>query len=182
MNSISSTVAPTSAQAAPSVWDRVAACESGGNWGIATGNGYYGGLQFSASSWRNAGGSRYASLPHKATKGQQIAVAQNLLRLQGPGAWPVCGRKAGLTKSNGGSANGSTASVASRSQVRSAVVEHRSMTKAQVRKLQRVVGANVDGVVGPETVRKTQSYVKLDRTGESKLTGRTMTLALRLVK
>lgn len=180
MNSISSTVAPTSAQAAPSVWGRVAACESGGNWGIATGNGYYGGLQFSASSWRAAGGSRYASLPHKATKSQQIAVAQNLLRLQGPGAWPVCSRKAGLTKSNGGATNASTA--VSRSKVRPAVVEHRSMTKAQVRKLQRVVGANVDGVVGPETVRKTQSYVKLDRTGESKLTGRTMTLALRLVK
>lgn len=102
-----------SAAAAPAagggVWDRVAACESGGDWSINTGNGYYGGLQFSASSWRAAGGTKYASMPHKASKGQQIAAAQNLLRLQGPGAWPVCSRKAGLTKANGVAAGGGAA-------------------------------------------------------------------------
>ena len=97
------TAAP--AQAAGSVWDRVAACESGGNWSIATGNGYHGGLQFSASTWRAYGGSAYASTANKASKAQQIAVAQRVLAGQGAGAWPVCSKKAGLTKSNGGSAS-----------------------------------------------------------------------------
>ena len=102
--------APAASAAPSNVWDRVAACESGGNWKIATGNGYYGGLQFSASSWRAAGGTRYASMPHKASKSQQIAAAKNLLRMQGPGAWPVCSKKAGLNRSNGGSASGGSVS------------------------------------------------------------------------
>ena len=94
------TAAP--AEAAGSVWDRVAACESGGNWSINTGNGYYGGLQFSASTWRAYGGGAYASTANKATKAQQIAIARRTLAKQGPGAWPVCSRKAGLTRANGG--------------------------------------------------------------------------------
>jgi hypothetical protein len=82
--------APT-AWAAPSVnWDAVAACESGGNWGINTGNGYYGGLQFTLGTWRANGGS---GMPHQASRAEQIRVAENTLRSQGIGAWPVCGRR-----------------------------------------------------------------------------------------
>ena len=66
---------------AASVWDTVAACESGGNWAINTGNGYYGGLQFSASTWRAFGGTEFAPNAHQATKAQQIVVAQRTLCL-----------------------------------------------------------------------------------------------------
>lgn len=78
-------------------WDRVAQCESTGNWSINTGNGYYGGLQFSQSSWAAAGGTQYAARADLATKEQQIATAERLLAMQGPGAWPHCGQVAGLT-------------------------------------------------------------------------------------
>jgi hypothetical protein len=81
------------AAAAPdSEWDRVAACESGGNWGINTGNGYHGGLQFSQGTWAAHGGGEYASSANQATRDQQIAVAERVLATQGRGAWPVCGR------------------------------------------------------------------------------------------
>jgi hypothetical protein len=81
------------AAAAPdSEWDRVAACESGGNWGINTGNGYHGGLQFSQGTWASHGGGEYASSANQATRDQQIAVAERVLASQGRGAWPVCGR------------------------------------------------------------------------------------------
>lgn len=77
------------ASAAPAHdWDGVAQCESGGNWGINTGNGYYGGLQFSQSTWAANGGSGLAS---NASKAEQIRVAENVLASQGVGAWPVCG-------------------------------------------------------------------------------------------
>ena len=82
---------PASAAAANN-WDAVAQCESGGNWGINTGNGYYGGLQFSSSTWAAFGGHEYASNAHLATKAQQIAVAERTLDVQGPGAWPTCGK------------------------------------------------------------------------------------------
>ncbi|MEU6674780.1 transglycosylase family protein [Streptomyces sp. NPDC046925] len=87
------------ADAAPvSVWDAVARCESGNRWNINTGNGYYGGLQFSASTWRAYGGTRYASRADLATKAQQIQIAEKVLASQGPGAWPVCSVRAGLTR------------------------------------------------------------------------------------
>ena len=73
-------------------WDKVASCESGGNWAINTGNGYQGGLQFSASTWRSHGGGEYAPSAHLASKEEQIAVAERVLGTQGRGAWPVCGR------------------------------------------------------------------------------------------
>lgn len=79
-------------------WDKVAACESTGNWAINTGNGFYGGLQFTQSSWIAAGGLKYADRADHATKKQQILAAEVLLKMQGPGAWPVCGPKAGLAK------------------------------------------------------------------------------------
>lgn len=77
-------------------WAALAKCESGGNWSINSGNGYYGGLQFSASSWRGAGGGKYAALPHQATPAQQIATAENLRKNGGWGHWPACSRKLGL--------------------------------------------------------------------------------------
>ena len=81
------------AAAAPDTeWDRVAACESGGNWGINTGNGYHGGLQFSQGTWAAHGGGEFASSANQATRDQQIAVAERVLATQGRGAWPVCGR------------------------------------------------------------------------------------------
>ncbi|MFJ1774205.1 transglycosylase family protein [[Kitasatospora] papulosa] len=82
--------------ASVATWDAVAQCESGGNWSINTGNGYYGGLQFSQSSWAAAGGTQYAARADLATKGQQIAAAEKLLDLQGPGAWS-CAGVGGLT-------------------------------------------------------------------------------------
>lgn len=75
------------------VWDRLAACESGGNWAINTGNGFYGGLQFTLSSWQGVGGSGY---PHQASKSEQIARAQMLQARQGWGAWPACSARLGL--------------------------------------------------------------------------------------
>jgi LysM repeat protein len=92
--------AASSTAAAPSIsggslWDRIAACESGGNWHINTGNGYYGGLQFSASTWLGYGGGSYASRADLATREQQIAIAQKVQASQGWNAWPVCSYKAG---------------------------------------------------------------------------------------
>jgi resuscitation-promoting factor RpfA len=88
--------AGTASAASVATWDAVAQCESGGNWHINTGNGYYGGLQFSQSSWAAAGGLKYAPRADLATKDQQIAVAEKLLAMQGPGAWS-CASAGGLT-------------------------------------------------------------------------------------
>jgi hypothetical protein len=71
-------------------WDAIAACESGGNWSTATGNGYYGGLQFTMGTWHANGGS---GSPSQASREEQIRVAENVLRSQGIKAWPVCGRR-----------------------------------------------------------------------------------------
>ncbi|MGW5659332.1 transglycosylase family protein [Streptomyces sp. NPDC003758] len=94
-------------------WDAVAQCESGGNWHINTGNGFYGGLQFTNSTWAAYGGTAYASRADLATEGQQIAVAEKVLAGQGKGAWPVCGK--GLTSAtyNGSAAGGSSSSAKS---------------------------------------------------------------------
>lgn len=81
-----------------STWNKVAACESTNDWNINTGNGYYGGLQFSQSTWEAYGGTVYAGRADLATKDQQIAVAEKVLKGQGPGAWPVCSVRAGLTR------------------------------------------------------------------------------------
>ncbi|MFF7095117.1 transglycosylase family protein [Streptomyces rubradiris] len=87
--------------ATASQWDAVAQCESGGNWSINTGNGYYGGLQFSASTWAAYGGTQYAATADQAGKSQQIAVAEKVLASQGKGAWPVCGTGLSSTPYNG---------------------------------------------------------------------------------
>ncbi|MFF9039447.1 transglycosylase family protein [Streptomyces sp. NPDC014892] len=97
--------AGSASAATASEWDAVAQCESGGNWSINTGNGYYGGLQFSASTWAGYGGTKYASTADQATKAQQIEIAEKVLAGQGKGAWPVCGK--GLS---GAAYNGAAAS------------------------------------------------------------------------
>jgi resuscitation-promoting factor RpfA len=94
-------------------WDAVAQCESGGNWHINTGNGYYGGLQFTQSTWRANGGS---GSPQNASRSEQIRVAENVLKTQGIGAWPVCGKRGG---SSHVSASGSS------------TTQHRSTTRTQ---------------------------------------------------
>ncbi|MEU9324230.1 transglycosylase family protein [Streptomyces canus] len=94
--------------ATASEWDTVAQCESGGNWSINTGNGYYGGLQFSASTWAAYGGTQYAAQANQASKSQQIAVAEKVLASQGKGAWPVCGTGLSSATYSGGSSSSSS--------------------------------------------------------------------------
>ncbi len=109
MRTFVSTAVVTAAAAAPLVvatapadaasvgtWSRLAGCESGGRWHVNTGNGYYGGLQISPGTWRAYGGKRLAPLPHRATKGEQIRVAERIRHRQGWGAWPACSRRVGL--------------------------------------------------------------------------------------
>ena len=72
-------------------WAGIAACESGGNWSANTGNGFYGGLQFTQQTWLANGGGQYAASANLASPAQQIAVAERVLASQGIGAWPVCG-------------------------------------------------------------------------------------------
>jgi resuscitation-promoting factor RpfA len=86
-------VADTAQAGSGGRWDRLAKCESGGRWSTNTGNGYYGGLQFSRSTWKAHGGT---GMPHRASRSEQIRVAQRVLRTQGWKAWPVCSRKLGL--------------------------------------------------------------------------------------
>jgi len=95
---ISLLVATDASAASVSTWDKVAACESSGKWNINTGNGYYGGLQFAQSTWTGYGGQAYASRADLATKREQILIAEKVLKGQGPGAWPVCSVRAGLTR------------------------------------------------------------------------------------
>ncbi len=95
-------------------WDAVAQCESSGNWGINTGNGFSGGLQFTPGTWAAYGGKQYASNAYQASREQQIAIAERVLQGQGIGAWPVCGKRSGSSQhytpkhSNGQSSTRST--------------------------------------------------------------------------
>jgi hypothetical protein len=97
-SSSSSSSAPATNYASGSTtWDALAQCESGGNWAINTGNGYYGGLQFSASTWQAYGGGAYASTANLATREQQIAIAEKLRAATGGyGSWPACSQSLGL--------------------------------------------------------------------------------------
>ncbi|MCX5402221.1 peptidoglycan DD-metalloendopeptidase family protein [Streptomyces sp. NBC_00102] len=95
--------AGTAHAASVDTWEKVAACESTNNWHINSGNGYYGGLQFSGSTWAAYGGTAFAARADLATKDQQIAIAEKVLDGQGPGAWPVCSGRAGLTRDDAGS-------------------------------------------------------------------------------
>ena len=96
--------------ATASEWDAVAQCEAGGNWSINTGNGYYGGLQFSASTWAGYGGTKYAATADQATKAQQIEIGEKVLAGQGKGAWPVCGKGLSSAAYTGGGSSGDSGS------------------------------------------------------------------------
>ena len=185
------------AQAAGNVWDVVADCESGGNWRINTGNGYYGGLQFSRSTWDLYGGRRYAISPNQASRAGQILTARRTLAAQGPGAWPVCGRRAGLTVANGGAIGPVTVS---RSRTRAAVavggklqvdgkMGPRTVRALQrwtgttpngvfrttsVKSLQRAIGVSPDGRLGSRTIRALQSTINAPRDGAKKLNSATV--------
>ncbi|GHH08254.1 transglycosylase family protein [Streptomyces lanatus] len=97
--------AGSASAATASEWDAVAQCEAGGNWSINTGNGYYGGLQFSASTWAAYGGTAYAATADQATKAQQIEIGEKVLAGQGKGAWPNCGTGLSSAAYNGSSAS-----------------------------------------------------------------------------
>ncbi|MBW6433570.1 transglycosylase family protein [Actinoplanes hulinensis] len=90
--------APAQAAARQVNWDVIAKCESGGRWHINTGNGYYGGLQFSRSTWKANGGARYAPTANRASKAEQIAIAEKLYKKRGLSPWPTCGKKPGVYK------------------------------------------------------------------------------------
>ncbi|WP_329562369.1 transglycosylase family protein [Kitasatospora sp. NBC_01266] len=89
--------ATASSAATTSTWDNVAQCEASGNWSINSGNGFYGGLQFTSSTWAAFGGTQYAPQANQATRAQQITIGEKVLAAQGPGAWPICSVKAGLS-------------------------------------------------------------------------------------
>ncbi len=88
---------PTANAASDSTWDRLAQCESTGNWAANTGNGFSGGLQFTKSTWNAFGGGKYAPVAHQASRSEQIAVAEKVLAGQGWGAWPACSKKTGAS-------------------------------------------------------------------------------------
>ena len=188
--------APAAASAAPADvnWDAIAHCESRGNWSINTGNGYYGGLQFSSSTWKAFGGGEYASTANQATKAEQIAVAQRTLDQQGPGAWPTCGKKAGLTRANGGAdpdaQPGRSSSGSSRDADRTSpasgalavdgkfgpattrslqgwigVSQDGSLSTSDIKALQTKIGAAPDGKIGAETTRKLRAEIGLNNNG-----------------
>jgi resuscitation-promoting factor RpfA len=119
-------IASGAAHASSINWDAVAQCESGGNWAISTGNGFYGGLQFTEQTWLGYGGGSYAQYANEASRSEQIAIAEKVLAGQGIGAWPVCGPR-GYT--SGGSytttnANGSGSSSSSGSSSKSYTPSH----------------------------------------------------------
>ncbi|TWP38860.1 transglycosylase family protein [Leekyejoonella antrihumi] len=154
------------------VWDRVAACESGGNWAISTGNGFYGGLQFTTSTWNGFGGGKYASSAQYASRDQQISIAQNVLRVQGPGAWPVCSKRAGLTTSNGlavvvnpgTGTNPSPNPPPSRGGARTLAIDG-SFGPLTTQALQKWVGTRQDGSFGPITKRALQRKIGVVQDG-----------------
>ncbi|MEV6741519.1 transglycosylase family protein [Streptomyces sp. NPDC051104] len=133
------------------VWDRIAQCESGGNWHINTGNGYYGGLQFSAGTWRAYGGTAYAPTADQASRQAQIAVATKVQQAQGWGAWPVCSQRAGAY---GSAPAASSAEVSTRSSSKAATTES-APAKQAWKAPQRATGhVNRSASRGDYTVRQ----------------------------
>lgn len=181
------------------VWDRVATCESSNNWSINSGNGFYGGLQFTKSTWVGFGGGKYASSAQYATRDQQIYVAQATLRVQGPGAWPVCSKRAGLTRANGlavqvDPGGGRQPAPPSRGGYRPLVLDGiiGPLTTASTQHwlgirhdgayhlnsrtivaLQARLGVHQDGVIGPVTTAAMQRYLGIARDGSSHFNYRT---------
>ena len=178
---VGAVLAPSAAHA-DTVWDRVADCESSGNWAINTGNGYYGGLQFSSPTWLGFGGAKYAAYAHQASKPAQITIAQAVLKVQGPGAWPVCSVRAGLTVENGlavnpwtgsGGGGGGTTNTSGDLVVDGVLgpATYKAMekwvgrpiegvwTSSDKKALQRKLGVTADGQVGPITIKALQKRV-----------------------
>ena len=179
-------VVASNAGASGTVWDRVAACESTNDWDINSGNGFYGGLQFTYQTWKGFGGQKYAYTADRASKAQQIEIAQEVLKVQGPGAWPVCSQKAGLTVSNGLAVDPHGGDRPSRDNPRPPTTSPGSQlavdgirgpkTNAAIEKwggrtmdgsldvgdkqaLQGRVGTSQDGIVGPATTKALQRKV-----------------------
>lgn len=105
LSAASIAVATPAAHASTVNWDAIAQCESSGDWAINTGNGFYGGLQFLPSTWKEHGG---VGMPNRASREQQIFIAERVLRTQGIGAWPVCGAFALSQRSSAPPGTGST--------------------------------------------------------------------------
>ena len=147
------------------VWDAVAKCESGGNWSINTGNGYYGGLQFNHSTWLAYGGGSYASNANQATKSEQITVAKRTLAVQGPGAWPVCSVRAGLNRVNGAGGVSGPSRSAVRTSLSGPLVVDGILGPKTIARIQRWVGTNQDGVMGPLTKKAIQRKVHVKADG-----------------
>lgn len=136
-------------------WNKVAACESTGDWNINTGNGYYGGLQFSQSTWEAYGGRAYAARADLATKDQQIAVAEKVLKGQGPRAWPVCSQRAGLTR-GGDSPGVNPSGTSTRTPKRKVDVQPQTtpQSRAGTAEMYTVVrGDTLSGIAGTSEVR-----------------------------
>lgn len=176
------------AGATTTVWDAMASCESGGRWSINSGNGYYGGLQFSSSTWRAFGGQAYAETADLATKNQQIYIAQQVLKGQGPGAWPTCSVRAGLTVENGLAVDVTPEAPSPPTTLVAGIVPlvvdgsfgprsrkateiwvggsvDGSLSPSDVKKLQAKVGTVQDGLLGPMTRRALQRTVGAQVTG-----------------
>jgi nucleoid-associated protein YgaU len=148
--------------ATASEWDAVAQCESGGNWSINTGNGYYGGLQFSASTWAAYGGTQYASQANQATKAQQIAIAEKVLAGQGKGAWPVCGKNLSGAAYNGAAAeSGSSSQSQSQSQSQSNETTTRSSEQQASRSAERPAAKKTVTTPTGEKVKKGDGEYKV---------------------
>ncbi|MFF7164386.1 transglycosylase family protein [Streptomyces sp. NPDC008086] len=135
--------AGSASAATASEWDAVAQCESGGNWSINTGNGYYGGLQFSASTWAAYGGTAYASTADQASKGQQIEIAEKVLASQGKGAWPNCGTGLSSAAYSGSSQSTETAPRATEEQPASRSAERPAAEKKSTKTVTTPTGKKV---------------------------------------
>ena len=161
-------VTQASTASADSVWDRLAQCESGGNWSINTGNSFYGGIQFTHQTWVGYGGQQFAPRADLASKAQQITIAQKVLADVGPRAWPVCSVRAGLTRANGAAGVTHAAPAAqpatqqvSRSAARTAPVAVKTPAVSTYASGDLVV----DGIIGPRTTAKLQAWVGTYRDG-----------------
>ncbi|MFG2717933.1 transglycosylase family protein [Streptomyces sp. NPDC048416] len=149
--------AGTADAASIDVWNKVAACESTGNWHINTGNGFYGGLQFTQSTWEAYGGRQYAPRADLAGRDQQIAIAEKVLKGQGPGAWPVCSAEAGLSR--GGSAPHLTTTTQHRTEIKQTAAPakpsaagHAAVKPAAAKKAEQASPTKVPGLRESYTV------------------------------
>ena len=151
--------------ASTDTWNRLAECESSGNWQINTGNGYYGGVQFGQPTWEEFGGTKYAARADLATKSEQIAIAEKVLDVQGWNAWPACSAKLGLDEgdkqggparadqskpSSGSSDRAAATKRSSRSSERASVAAKRSTAPGATYLVK--IGDTLSGIAGQQSV------------------------------